>query len=55
MAFGKSLTDAALTAGFADSPHFSRTFRNMLGMTPSFVFQRHSRIMINGMDFQERV
>jgi AraC-like DNA-binding protein len=46
MASGKSLTDAALAAGFADSPHFSRTFRNMLGMTPSFVFQRHSRLVI---------
>lgn len=46
MASGKNLTDAALAAGFADSPHFSRTFRSMLGMTPSFVFQRHSRILI---------
>lgn len=53
MAFGKSLTDAALAAGFSDSPHFSRTFRSMLGMTPSFVFQRHSRIMINGVHFEE--
>lgn len=46
MATGKSLTDAALSAGFADSSHFSRTFRSMLGMTPSFVFQRHSRLVI---------
>ena len=53
MAFGKSLTEAALSAGFADSPHFSRTFRSMLGMTPSFVFQRHSRILINGVKFEQ--
>lgn len=48
MAVGQTLTEAALMAGFADSPHFSRTFRSMLGMTPSFVFQRHSRLLING-------
>ena len=47
MALGNNITDAALAAGFSDSSHFSRTFRNMLGMTPSFVFQRHSRILIN--------
>lgn len=30
---GESLTDAALGAGFADSAHFSRTFRAMFGVT----------------------
>jgi AraC-like DNA-binding protein len=30
-AAGASLTDAALGAGFADSAHFSRTFRRMFG------------------------
>ena len=30
---GASLTDAALAAGFADSAHFSRTFRTMFGIT----------------------
>lgn len=30
---GASLTDAALGAGFADSAHFSRTFRAMFGVT----------------------
>lgn len=30
---GASLTDAALAAGFADSAHFSRTFRSMFGIT----------------------
>ncbi|MDP2311627.1 MAG: AraC family transcriptional regulator [Pseudomonadota bacterium] len=32
-AAGASLTDAALTAGFTDSAHFSRTFRSMFGIT----------------------
>lgn len=32
---GNSLTDAALTAGFSDGAHMSRTFRRMLGIAPS--------------------
>ena len=40
VAGGKSLTDAALDAGFTDSAHFSRAFRNMFGITPSSVFNR---------------
>jgi AraC-like DNA-binding protein len=32
---GVSLTTAAHAAGFADSAHFSRTFRAMLGIAPS--------------------
>lgn len=32
---GKTLTDAALAAGFTDSAHFSHTFRLTLGMKPS--------------------
>jgi len=35
LAHGVSLTTAAHAAGFADSAHFSRTFRAMLGITPS--------------------
>jgi AraC family transcriptional regulator len=34
---GESLTDAALTGGFADSAHFSRTFRRMFGIAPASV------------------
>jgi AraC-like DNA-binding protein len=34
---GESLTDAALTGGFADSAHFSRTFRKMFGIAPASV------------------
>ena len=34
---GQSLTDAAFTGGFADSAHFSRTFRKMFGIAPASV------------------
>ena len=36
LAEGCSLTEAAHRAGFADSPHMSRTFRGMFGIPPSF-------------------
>jgi AraC-like DNA-binding protein len=32
---GASWTDAAHDAGFADSPHLSRTFRRMFGINPA--------------------
>lgn len=32
---GASLTEAAYDVGFADSAHFSRTFRRMFGVTPA--------------------
>lgn len=35
MAAGASLTQAAHDAGFADSAHFSRTFRRMFGVAPA--------------------
>jgi AraC-like DNA-binding protein len=34
---GSSLTDAAFAAGFADSAHFSRTFKRMFGIAPASV------------------
>jgi AraC family transcriptional regulator len=34
---GESLTEAAHTGGFADSAHFSRTFRRMFGLAPASV------------------
>jgi len=36
---GSSLTEAAHSAGFADSAHLSRTFRSMFGVPPSFFFK----------------
>lgn len=35
---GESFTEAAATAGFTDSAHFSRTFRDMFGAPPSSIF-----------------
>lgn len=37
-----SLTEVAHEAGFADQSHFCRTFRRMLGITPSAVFKNVS-------------
>lgn len=37
---GADLTRSAHTAGFADSAHFSRTFRRMFGVPPSLIFHR---------------
>lgn len=34
---GASLTDASFIGGFADSAHFSRTFRRMFGIAPASV------------------
>lgn len=39
----RSLTEAALQGAFADSSHFSRTFRATFGMTPSSVLQGVTR------------
>jgi AraC-like DNA-binding protein len=35
MTAGRSLTEAALSAGFASSSHFSAAFREMFGLSPS--------------------
>ena len=40
---GKSLTTAAHAAGFADSGHFSRTFLETFGLSPSKVLLRTQR------------
>lgn len=37
---GRSATEAAHAAGFADSAHLARTFRRMLGSTPSEIARR---------------
>lgn len=46
---GASLTEAALEAGFADSSHLSRSFRQLFGMTPSELFS-HLRIIVGDDD-----
>lgn len=40
VAAGHSLTEAAIDAGFTDSAHFSRAFRNMFGINPSSIFNK---------------
>jgi len=43
---GKNLTDAAIEAGFTDSSHFVRTFRAMLGMSPSCILSQGKNTQI---------
>jgi AraC-like DNA-binding protein len=40
LARGKSVADAAYAAGFSDAAHFTRTFRRMIGATPSQILRR---------------
>jgi len=39
---GRSVTQAAHVAGFADAAHLTRTFRRMLGATPRVLIRRTS-------------
>lgn len=41
-----SLTAAAHDAGFADSAHFTRTFRRMFGVTPSELFKNSRFVQV---------
>jgi len=41
---GKSLTEAALTAGFFDSAHFSRAFKETFGLPPSEIFSPRRKL-----------
>jgi AraC family transcriptional regulator len=38
----RSLVEIALTAGFSDQSHFSKTFKRLMGLTPA-EFQKHFR------------
>jgi AraC-like DNA-binding protein len=42
LAMNQNLTDAAYEAGFSDSAHYSRVFREMYGFPPSKVFRSDS-------------
>jgi AraC-like DNA-binding protein len=42
----KNLTEAAFEAGFNDSPHFNRTFRSMLGISPTCVLSQTLQVII---------
>jgi AraC-like DNA-binding protein len=41
-----NLTDAAISAGFSDSAHFSRLHRETFGVTPSYILGRLARATI---------
>jgi len=44
---GDSLTTAALTAGFADSAHLSRTVRAIMGVAPQFLFRHREQLVVH--------
>jgi AraC family transcriptional regulator len=44
---GDSLTTAALSAGFADGAHLSRSARALLGFAPEFLFRHRERLVIH--------
>ena len=44
---GDSLTTAALSAGFADSAHLSRSVRAIMGIAPEFLFRQRARLVIH--------
>ncbi len=47
---GQSLTSAAVEAGFFDSAHFSRSFREMFGVSPSAILAREDLVAVASMD-----
>ncbi|HYD81046.1 MAG TPA: AraC family transcriptional regulator [Paucimonas sp.] len=49
---GATLTDAAHAAGFADSAHFSNSFRDLFGLSPSLLLSRQAAVeVLLGDDF----
>lgn len=46
IALGKTMTEAAHAAGFSDSAHMTRTFRNMFGLRPSLLFKQQKNVRL---------
>lgn len=46
MAEGKSITEAAISAGFTDSSHMNRNFNAMFGITPSKIFKNSRFVQV---------
>jgi AraC family transcriptional regulator len=44
---GDSLTRAALSSGFSDSAHLSRTVRQIMGIAPEFLFRHRERLVVH--------
>lgn len=51
---GATGTTSAYASGFADSAHFSRTFRQTFGLTPSTVFRPDTRFFVHARLVAER-
>ena len=47
---GNTLTEAAHKAGFSDSAHLTRTFRESFGVAPSFLFGQRGRVAVTFLD-----
>lgn len=43
---GATLTEAAHAAGFSDSAHLSRSFREHFGLPPRFLFEHRDRLLV---------
>lgn len=43
---GDTLTEAAHAAGFSDSAHLSRSFREHFGLPPRFLFEHRDRLVV---------
>jgi AraC-like DNA-binding protein len=44
---GDSLTRAALSSGFSDAAHLSRTVRQIMGIAPEFLFRHRQQLIVH--------
>ncbi|PKD43714.1 helix-turn-helix domain-containing protein [Rhodohalobacter barkolensis] len=48
LAIGETITEAAYSAGFTDTPHLNRAFKTNFGITPSKIFKNSRFIQVIG-------